>query len=449
MTTTLNVPLPKEVVSRDAGEVAIRSRRFSTDSIVTRLAGYALLAFVLWLVGSTLVVPVISMRATRAVLQTPVTLITTPVSGVITQMAVRPLDKIEAGSLVATVQNPTLNRDVLTTLSTQRLALQSQLSQLTNQLASNGSELGFIDQQVKLYRQASMDQTRDAMQVARRQREVAETSVWEHEMKVRQASALLDAGAVSKQVLDAAQAQLSTSRANAAVADQEYDGLGKSLANASRGAIVSSGGAGAFQALVSRRAGLAASIARARNDSDALNKQLSQVVALEDQERRRVDKLSAYEVKAMQGGQASTVLFSQGAFVPEGATLVRMADCSRVQVVAVFPPRLAEHLDVGSRIDVSLDNTEAVHAARVTKLLPVASEDAQSSYSVPFPYAEQGSVYAVAELERKASAPLRDLCTPGKVVTAELSRGRSSTASYKEFIPWSLRFFRALAVRLV
>jgi multidrug resistance efflux pump len=451
MTTTLNVPLPKEVVSLDAaGEVAKRPRKkFSTNSIVPLLAGYALLAFVLWLMGSTLLVPVLSKRATRAVLETPVTLVTTPVSGVITNLAVHPLDEVEPGTLVAKLQNPTLNRDVLTTLSTQRLGLQSQVSQLTNQLASDSSELGFIDQQVRLYRKASIDQTSDALQVARRQREVAETAVWEREMKVRQASALLDAGAVSQQVLDAAQAQLRTSRATAAVADQEYDGLGKSLANASRGAVVSSGGAGAFQALVSRRETLAASVGRSRHDLDALNKQLSQVVALEDEERRRVDKLSAYEVKAPQGGQVSTVLISQGAFVPEGATLARMADCSRIQVVAVFPPRLAERLNVGSRLDVAVDGTDAVHPARVTNLLPLASEDVQSNYSVPFPYAEQGSVFAVAQLEGKASAPLadRDLCTPGKVVTADLSRDGSAATPFKE-ISWTLRFARALAVRL-
>src|SRR5207245_694522 len=216
---------------------------------------------------------------------------------------------------------------------------------------------------------------------------------------------------------------------------------GKSLANASRGAVVSSGGAGAFQALVSRRETLAASVGRSRHDLDALNKQLSQVVALEDEERRRVDKLSAYEVKATQGGQVSTVLISQGAFVPEGATLARMADCSRIQVVAVFPPRLAERLNVGSRLDVAVDGTDAVHPARVTKLLPLASEDVQSNYSVPFPYAEQGSVFAVAQLEGKASAPLadRDLCTPGKVVTADLSRDGSAATPFKE-ISWTLRF---------
>ena len=450
---TTNALLSRDVVPLQPRELAIRPSKPRADSIVARLAGYALLAFVLWLMGTTLVVPAISSRATRAVLQAPVTLITTPVSGVIARMAVHPLDKVQPGSLVATVQNPTLNRDVLTTLSTQRLGLQSQVSQLTNQLATGSSELAFIDQQVKLYRKASIDQTRDAWEVARKQREVAESAVWAHELKVRQTSALLDAGAVSQQVLDAAQAQLSTSRATAEVADQEFNGLGKSLANASHGAFVNSGGGSAFQSLVSRREALAASIDRAQRDRDATNRQLAQVMALEDEERRRVDTLSAYEVKATQGGQAGTVLFSQGSFVPAGATLVRMADCSRAQVVAVFPPRLAKRINVGSVLDVAVDDTDAAYPAKVTKLVPVASDDVQSNYSVPFPYAEQGSVYAVAEIDGNASASLvaRDMCTPGKVVTAELSAERSAplVTQAKEMIPWNIaQLVREVPVRL-
>jgi hypothetical protein len=60
-------------------------------------------------------------------------------------------------------------------------------------------------------------------------------------------------------------------------------------------------------------------------------------------------------------------------------------------------------------------------------LLPVASEELQSTYSVPFPYAEQGSLYAVARIESKEAqaAPAdggSNMCAPGKVVTASLQR---------------------------
>lgn len=399
-----------------------RWRGGTAESLVPRIAGYALLAFVLWLVVTTLIQPLVSRQATRSVLQAPVTLVTSPISGVVTHMAVRALDKVEAGAVVATVQNPTINRDILTTLTTQRLALQSQVAQLTNQLNASGEELQFVEQQVKLYRTASMAQTRDAWQIAQRQREVAQSSVAEQEQKVRRTSAMLDEGAVSPQAMDAAQAQLSISRANAAVAEQAYSGLGQSMASASRGVFVG-GGATVYQTLANRRETLAGDIERARHDSEALGRQLREVTALEAGERSRIDRMAAFEVRALQPGQVNSVLMPQGSFVPQGATLVRMTDCSRIEVVAVFPPRVARKLNMGSTIAVKTDDGGAEVSARVTQLLPVAPEDFQSRYAVPFPFAEQGSVYAVARVESDDPGWIaqRGLCAPGKVVSARLA----------------------------
>ena len=301
-----------------------RWRGGTAESLVPRIAGYALLAFVLWLVVTTLIQPLVSRQATRTVLQAPVTLVTSPISGVVTRMTVRALDKVEAGAVVATVQNPTINRDILTTLTTQRLALQSQVAQLTNQINASSDELQFVEQQVKLYRTASMAQTRDAWQVAQRQREVAQSNVAEQEQKVRRTSAMLDEGAVSPQAMDAAQAQLSTSRANAAVAEQAYTGLGQSMASASRGVFVGSGGASVYQTLANRRETLSGGIERAQHDSEALRQQLREVTALEAEERSRIDRMAAFEVRATQPGQVNSVLMPQGSFVPQGATLVRL-----------------------------------------------------------------------------------------------------------------------------
>ncbi|MBB3637616.1 HlyD family secretion protein [Variovorax atrisoli] len=400
-----------------------RWRGGTAESLVPRIAGYALLAFVLWLVVTTLIQPLVSRQATRAVLQAPVTLVTSPISGVVTQMSVRALDKVDAGAVVATVQNPTINRDILTTLSTQRLALQSQVAQLTNQANASGDELQFVEQQVKLYRTASMAQTRDAWQIAQRQREVAQSSVAEQEQKVRRTSAMLDEGAVSPQAMDAAQAQLSISRANAAVAEQAYSGLGQSMASASRGVFVGGGGASVYQTLTSRRETLSSSIERAQHDSEVLRQQLREVTALEAEERSRIDRMAAFQVRAMQPGQVNSVLMPQGSFVPQGATLVRMTDCSRIEVVAVFPPRVARKLNMGSTIAVRTDDGGAEVSARVTQLLPVAPEDFQSRYAVPFPFAEQGSLYAVARVESDNPAWIaqRGLCAPGKVVSARLA----------------------------
>lgn len=401
-------------------------RRRQRGALVPKLAGYVLLAFVLWLMVATLVEPLMSSQATRAVLQAPVGIVTSPINGVVTQMAVRSRDAVAPGTLVATVRNPTVSQEILTTLTTQRLGLQSQMAQLGNQYKSDSQEMRSIGQQAQVTRQASLAQTWDAWEIAQRQRDVAHSMVAEQENKVRTNEALLKEGAISEQVMNAAEAQLSTARAAAAVAEQAFAGQAQTVASAGQGAFVGTGGNSMFQTLASRREALRNSTDRARQDGTAIYKQLKEISQLEEEERRRVDKLAAYEVKATQPGMVHTVLTPEGAYVTAGASLVRVTDCSRIGVVAVFPARLAKRLSVGSMLDVKVAENVAV-PARVEQLLPVASDALQSTYSVPFPFAEQGSIYAVARIEaaeppQSADGSRQTLCVPGKVVSASLAK---------------------------
>lgn len=401
-----------------------RRRGRQGGSFVPRLAGYALLAFVLWLMVATLVQPLVSSEATRAVLQAPVVLITSPIGGVVTQMTVHPLDTVKPGTVVATVRNPIVSREILGTLTTQRLALQSQLAQLGNQFKADSVELKSVGAQAQLHRQASLAQSWESWEVAQRQRDVARSLVAEQERKVKFNQDLLTQGAISEQVMSAAEAQLGTARATASVAEQAFNGQAQTVVSAGQGAFVGAGGSNLFQMLASRRDTLQNGIARARQDGTAIYQQLKEVTQLEDEERRRVETLSAYEIKATQAGQVHSVLTPEGASVASGASLVRITDCSRVEVVAVFPARLAKQLSIGSMLDVTVDDATAV-PARIEQLLPVASDAQQNSYSVPFPYAEQGSIYAVARIVvgKKKAPPAENnnkLCAPGKVVTAGL-----------------------------
>lgn len=400
-------------------------RRRQSGAFVPKLAAYVLLAFVLWLMIATLVQPLLSSQATRAVLQAPVTLITAPINGVVAQMTVHARDTVQPGTLVATVRNPTVSQEILTTLRSQRLALQSQLAQLGNQFKADNQEMRSVGQEASVHRQASVAQAWEAWQIASRQRDAAHSMVEEQENKVKTNQALLEQGAISEQVMNAAVAQLNTARATAAVAEQAFAGQAQTVASAGQGAFVGTGGSNLFQTLSSRREALRNSVGRAQQDGTAILQQLKQVIQLEDEERRRVEKLSSYEIKATQAGQVHSVLAPEGAYVTAGASLVRVTDCSRLGVVAVFPARVAKRLGIGSVLDVKIGENSKAMPARVEQLLPVASDALQSTYSVPFPYAEQGSIYAVARIEGKESpdAPAdggANLCAPGKVVTASL-----------------------------
>lgn len=421
----MSVSKPRSVLFLQRPQPAAGRRRRQGGAFVPKLAAYALLAFVLWLMIATLVRPLLSSKATRAVLQAPVTLITSPINGVVAQMAVHPRDAVVPGALVATVRNPTVSQEILTQLRSQHLALQSQLAQLANQYKADNQEMRAVGQQANIHREASLAQAWESWQIAQRQRDVAHSVVEEQENKVRTNQALLEQGAISEQVMNASVAQLNTARANAAVAEQAFTGQVQTVASAGQGAFVGTNGNGLFQTLSSRREALRNSVGRAQQDGAAIFQQLKQVRQLEEEERQRVQKLSSYDIKATQAGQVHTVLAPEGAYVTAGASLVRVTDCSRLGVVAVFPARVAKRLGIGSLLDVKFEENGKVVPARVEQLLPEASEALQSTYSVPFPYAEQGSLYAVARIENagQPEAPAdggASLCAPGKVVSASL-----------------------------
>lgn len=419
------VSKPRSVLFLQRPRQLAGRRRRQAGAFVPKLAAYALLAFVLWLMIATLVRPLLSSKATRAVLQAPVTLITSPINGVVAQMAVHPRDAVTPGTLVATVRNPTVSQEILTQLRSQHLALQAQLAQLANQYKADNQEMRSVGQQANVHREASLAQAWESWQIAQRQRDVAHSVVEEQENKVRTNQALLEQGAISEQVMNASVAQLNTARANAAVAEQAFTGQVQTVASAGQGAFVGTNGNSLFQTLSSRREALRNSVGRAQQDGAAIFQQLKQVRQLEDEERQRVQKLSSYDIKATQAGQVHTVLAPEGAYVTAGASLVRVTDCSRLGVVAVFPARVAKRLGIGSLLDVKFEENGKVLPARVEQLLPEASEALQSTYSVPFPFAEQGSLYAVARIENAAQpeAPAdggASLCAPGKVVSASL-----------------------------
>ena len=140
--------------------------------------------------------------------------------------------------------------------------MQSQLSQLGNQFKADSQEMRSVGQEAQVHRQASLAQTWDAWQIAQRQRDVAHSVVAEQENKVRTNEALLKEGAISEQVMNAAEAQLSTARANAAVAEQAFAGQAQTVVSAGQGAFVGTGGSNLFQTLSSRREALRNSIDR-------------------------------------------------------------------------------------------------------------------------------------------------------------------------------------------
>jgi multidrug resistance efflux pump len=397
--------------------------RPSPFAFVPRLAGYALIAFIGWLLVSTLFEPWISSDATRAILNAPAVLITTPISGTVSAQYAQNGQPIKSGETIAVIKNATVAHDALTTLLTQRLELQSHLDDLNSRLQADQRMLDYTDQQYQKYQHASVAQLENSYESIQAQQDATSAKLDELDTKYTRAMALQRDGAISAAAVEEAQSEADAARSEADALDQNAQNVSAGIAAAKRGVYVATGqDSGQLPQLVQRRADLQNSIKDEQSQADALNNQLANLNQLIGHEQDRVHSLSDYDVKAYAPGMTQDVIAPVGTQVTAGATLVRATDCHKSDVVAVFPARMASRLNIGTELRVRVNDSSRPRNAHITQLLPKATDALQSGFSAPFPYAEDGSVYALAQWDVNGASndPGPVSCAPGRSVVASL-----------------------------
>jgi multidrug resistance efflux pump len=381
------------------------------------------LAFIAWLLVSTLFEPWFSTSATRAVLNAPAVLITTPISGTVSAQYAQNGQPIQPGQTIAVVKNNTVARDALTTLLTQRLQLQGHLDDLNSRMQADQRMLDYTSGQYQKYQRASVAQLQNAYDSIQSQQDATSAKLEELDAKYARAMALERDGAVSASAVEEARSEADAARSEADALDQNAQNVGAGIAAAQHGVYVSAGqdSNGQLPQLSQRRADLQNSIKDEHAQVDALSGQLSNLNQLIDHEQDRVHALSDYVIKAYAPGTAQEVVAPVGSQVTAGSTLVRATDCSKTDVVAVFPARMTPHLNIGTELRVRVSDGGRPRNAHITQLLPKATDSLQNGYSAPFPYAEDGSVYALAQWDNDGHAnPEPRTCTPGRSVIASL-----------------------------
>lgn len=423
---SLPVETPPFYAPREPGKIPAPLRKKKKKGLtladIPRLAGYAFMLFLAWLLFSTLFKPWLSSGASRAIIDAPAILITSPIDGTVTAVHTESGDPIKPGQVVAEVQNGTVTHNTLSSLQTRRLKLQNNLQDLKSRIQSDKQTLAHVDKQYRLYHNANLAQvssTRASMQAelqaAQAKAKAASTDYW------RQVGLQRD-GAASAASVSAARAKMEAAQAKADALKQSARSAGASVAAAAQGVYVSdAGSAGVLPKLAERRSDLKTQIQNEESQLKALQGQLGNLGQLVGKENKRVDTLSAYKVKADAAGTAQDVVAPVGTHVKAGATLVRATNCSKSGVVAVFDSHLASKLNKGSEIRVDIDGLDSPLRAHVVRLLPSATQRTQDGYSVPFPHAADGSVYALTRWDKATPKRLREqACTPGRSVQASL-----------------------------
>jgi len=385
-----------------AGMPSGLSRWFSGQSIA-RLAGFGVVIFIAWTLLSMVMPPMFFRSSQRAVVDVPTTLVTTPIEGTVASQRLHIGDRFHAGDALVDIQNQNVDRSTLVELTSKKMELAQQYDSVSTQLDASRIRLATTDQQMTQYQAATQKMNDANVSGIRSKLAIANTQIDAQQDIVNRDSTLAAAGAISGSVSDTSKYQLSELQ-NAKAAIQAELQAAETDSQASKNKVFFDDKDNGVSTLAHEREDLHNTVDQLTAQASALQQSQSTIDQLIAKEHDRVDRMSNFEIKAYGDGVVKDVLAPPGTQVSAGSTLIRAVDCSRAQVVAVFPRSLSDSLLPGTRLKVRVDGVDHPISASVTGLLPRASDGDQARYFVPFPSIESNEIYALATFDKPLDA---------------------------------------------
>lgn len=391
-------------------------------SLLPRLVGLGVLGFILWLLLSTLLMPLVSASATRAILNAPVILLTTPIDGVVSTLQVKPGTTFTQGQKIAVVENPRANQETLLTLQTRRLTLEQQLASSTSQAEHDLRYYEELEKTSQQYQAAFHTRQLYTQKALKAENSAASARLVDARNTVERNLELFDQGAVSEAVVASSKAQLASLQGAAESVRSQLRITDGDVSAASNRVYLDPDQLRMFD-LTTQMTTLKLSLENQARNRVAYQQELDNLKQLIESEQERVRLTAGYDVIAYSAGTVQELLAPQGTLVQAGSTLLRATDCGQSYVIAVFPERMASKIDRDSVLTVKIRGLDEPLKASVVQLLSSASDMRANTYSVPFPYAEQNSVYVVGTFAADLTQAQRTMtCNPGLWASAEVSR---------------------------
>ncbi|GAA7769465.1 MULTISPECIES: HlyD family secretion protein [Cupriavidus] len=400
--------------------------------VVPRLASYGMVVFIIWVVLSVMFPYIFTRSSERAIVNSPVTLVTTPVEGVVTKQVVTVGGSFNAGDPLMALQNPNMDRALLVELTGKQLDNQKRLEAAKVKLEADQTRMASTGGDIKRYAASADREHASRVRGIEARLAVAKQQIDAQEDVVNRNQAMQWAGAVSQAYTDASRNQLTVLAGSRDAIQAELDSA-RNSSEAARSKVFSSSADGALGALSQKQDELKAEITQTQAEITQLEQYGAEVDKLVTAEQERLERVSNLDIKAYASGIVEDVLTPPGTRVAAGATLMRTTNCSQPNVVAVFPRSLSKDLLPGAKLTVLVDGVPTPQPGTVAEIMPRAPEGDQARYFVPFPPIEKNEIYLIAKLNK----PLPDLRNRGSGSTDRCALGHWAKVSLDR--PWFTR----------
>jgi len=397
------------------------NKRDSTILSSVKIGSYGVIGVVSAVFMSSVAPPLFTSSSSRAVVNAPITPLTSPIGGTVTGFAGTSAG--DASPFSAIIQNDRVDRSTLIGLQMQMGSLQNELDLKKSILADYRDRIADMEGDLERQRQAVLALSENALENANISMRSAKLKAETSKINLNRQLRLIDKGAVAGTQLEIenklAEEEASTEAAivNTARLQAILDNLknrvyvgteNESLSNLER-------------EIRARKA----DYSQIELQAASLETRKTELASLLGAEDARVARLNKAEIAADPSSVLYRTVAQVGKQVSPGDTVAEAINCQNAFVVAIFSEREAQALSVGSNVNVTIGNDRAPLTGVVTRLVPRTTERVDLDYAVPFPPTERRELYAYIspdEASRQDRSQMAKFCSVGTWVSVSLKR---------------------------
>ena len=376
--------------------------RVGRHPTILRVSSLAVASILSLLLINAVVPPIVADQSDRAVVNAPVTLLTSPIDGEIDFLTMSPGRTVEAGDSLAQISNVRLDRGTLISLEEKAADAREKLAATQGKKDSDRAYLKTIDSEIA--NQTEQLKAQFQSQIGELRARVAQSESLSAEKKalVDRQSDMVARDAASAYMLRPTTHQYSAALHNA---DAENAKLNQKIAqlDALEKGIYVGDDLIAVGTLVQKRRDIDLDEKRMEIEEKELSAVLEDHQRLINKEQKRLDTLAEANVRVTTAGKILNVGAAPGRHVNAGDSVASLVDCDKRFVVAIFSYRQGQSMKVGTSVRV---DGASFGSGVVTAVLPKTSDKIDDRFAVPFPQTERRELYAIIAPDNRTHGTL-------------------------------------------
>jgi len=376
--------------------------RVDRHPMILRVSSLAVASILSLLLINSVVPPIVADQSDRAVVNAPVTLLTSPIDGEIDFLTMSPGRTVEAGDSLAQISNVRLDRGTLISLEEKAADAREKLAATQGKKDSDRAYLKTIDSEIA--NQTEQLKAQFQSQIGELRARVAQSESLSAEKKalVDRQSDMVARDAASAYMLRPTTHQYSAALHNA---DAENAKLNQKIAqlDALEKGIYVGDDLIAVGNLVQKRRDIDLDEKRMEIEEKELSAVLEDHQRLINKEQKRLDTLAEANVRVTTAGKILNVGAAPGRHVNAGDSVASLVDCDKRFVVAIFSYRQGQSMKVGTSVRV---DGASFGSGVVTAVLPKTSDKIDDRFAVPFPQTERRELYAIIAPDNRTDGTL-------------------------------------------